>query len=270
MSVSVRAILCDIDGTLMFGGSAIPGAVEAISELRAAGIALRFLTNISSLAPDALAARLSQHGFDIQAEEIETSVTACASLLARDVDRTVWLLVPDSVRHLFDQCSQTTRNPDTVVVTDVRHGFSYAAMNEAYLMLSQGADFVVPHRTMYSVDERGRYLDAGAFIAGLEAAIGRKATVTGKPSATFFNEALRTVGWGAGDVLVVGDDMLTDIRGAEHCGMRSVLVATGKGTTPYNSASAGQPTFLLSTIASLPALVHSLNRKTHHAADLTA
>lgn len=270
MSAPVKAILCDIDGTLMFGGSAIPGAAQAISELRAAGIALRFLTNISSVAPDTLAARLSEHGFDIHADEIETSVTACASFLSRSVDRSVWLLVPDTVRHLFNHCRQETHKPDTVVVTDVRHGFSYAAMNEAYHLLLQGAQFIAPHRTMYSVDHTGRYLDAGAFIAGLEAATGRKPMVTGKPSATFFREALTILGCKADQVLVVGDDMQTDIKGAADCGMRSVLVSTGKGTTPYNSGSLAQPTFLLSSIAFLPTLVHSLNRMTRHAADLTA
>jgi HAD superfamily hydrolase (TIGR01458 family) len=269
MSNPIRAILCDIDGTLMFQGRAISGAARAVSDLRAAGLALRFLTNISSHPPERIANRLSNHGFDIRPEEIETSVTACASFLAADPESSVWLLVPDSVRHLFDHCRQDMENPDVVVVTDVRDGFSYAAMNEAFLKLSQGARFVVPHRNMCWFDDGARWLDAGAFIVGLETATGKKATVTGKPSAAFFNEALLKVGCLAGEALVVGDDVLTDIEGANGNGIRSVLVETGKGSDYHDSTVSSRPSFKLPSIASLPALVKFLNEGAPHAANLS-
>ena len=137
MTIPVRAILCDIDGTLVFQGRAISGAAQAVSDLRSAGIILQFLTNISSLPPESIAGQLSDHGFDIRPDEIETSVTACASLLAGDA-KSVWLLVPDTVRHLFDRCRKEAENPDVVVVTDVMRALSYAAMNEAYLKLDKG------------------------------------------------------------------------------------------------------------------------------------
>lgn len=270
MSIPVQAILCDIDGTLQFQGRAISGAAQAVSDLREAGITLRFLTNISSLPPEGIADQLAELGFDIRAEEIETSVTACASLLAEDADSSVWLLVPDSVRHLFDHCREDSETPDIVVVTDVRDGLSYAAMNEAYLKLAQGARFVVPHRNMYWFNGSARCLDAGAFITGLEAATGKTATVTGKPSPAFFSEALKKVGCRACDVLVVGDDILTDIKGASDSGMRSVLVETGKGSACHNYKMHSCPTFTLSSIALLPALVQSLNKVTAHAANLSA
>jgi len=260
MSIPVRAVLCDIDGTLMFRGRAIPGAAQAVSDLRSAGIILRFLTNISSLPPESIAYELSSNGFDIRSDEIETSVTACASLLGGDAGSSVWLLVPDAVRHLFEECRKDAENPDIVVVTDVRDGFSYAAMNEAYLKLVNGARFIVPHRNMYWFSDTARCLDAGAFIAGLEAATGQKATVAGKPSPAFFNEALRKVGCRADEVLVVGDDVLTDITGASACGMRSVLVETGKGSARYPGELALQPTWTMPSVASLLPLLQFLNQ----------
>lgn len=269
MTTPVRAILCDIDGTLVFQGRAISGAAQAVSDLRSAGIILQFLTNISSHPPESIAGQLSDHGFDIRPDEIETSVTACASLLAGDAE-SVWLLVPETVRHLFDRCRKDAENPDVVVVTDVHEGFSYAAMNEAYLKLSKGAQFVVPHRNMYWFNGTARCLDAGAFIAGLEAATGQTATVTGKPSPAFFNEALRKVGCHASEVLVVGDDILTDIKGASDSGMRSVLVKTGKGSVLRNDELLPISTFTLPSVAALPALVQSLNQVTRHADSLLA
>lgn len=259
MSRPIRTILCDIDGTLIFKDRPIPGAARAVSEMRSRGLKLRFLTNTSSLPPQAIADKLSGFGFDIGGDEIETSVSACASLLAQRPERSVWLLVPDAVRHLFDRNPQDADHPDDVVVTDVHHGFTYAAMNEAYLKLAAGARLVVPHRNMYWYKGPEKCLDAGVYIAGLEVATGQTAVLTGKPAPAFFREALRAVGGHAGEALIVGDDCLTDVRGAIACGIRSLLVETGKNAAPDRQPSSLTPTHTLASIADLPAFLETLS-----------
>ncbi|MEH6633532.1 MAG: hypothetical protein V7776_22175 [Halopseudomonas aestusnigri] len=176
-------ILCDIDGTLVENGATIPRAVWAVSKLRRLGLKLRFLTNTSRKPPELIYRMLQDLGFDIETVKIENSVTVCASMLFEQVNNSVWLLVPEAVHHLFDHCPKSTREPDFVVITDVREGFTYAPMNEAYLEIIGGAQIVAPHPTRFSYDDSSQHhLDSGAFIAGLEFGTEKEAIVTGKES----------------------------------------------------------------------------------------
>ena len=77
-------------------------------------------------------------------------------------------------------------------------------------------------------DARGPLLDSGCFVAGLEYAAQTQATVLGKPSAAYFDAALRALDAEPGMTWMVGDDLETDIVGARGVGMRTVLVRTGK------------------------------------------
>ena len=50
----------------------------------------------------------------------------------------------------------------------------------------------------------------------------------GKPSKEFFDLALRDMGIGPEQTVMIGDDIHTDVGGAQAAGMRGVLVRTGK------------------------------------------
>lgn len=77
----------------------------------------------------------------------------------------------------------------------------------------------------------------GPFTAALEFATGREAIVCGKPSPDFFGSALRDMGVAAEDAVMVGDDIVSDVGGAQKCGIRGVLVRTGK----YRSSDEHHP-----------------------------
>jgi ribonucleotide monophosphatase NagD (HAD superfamily) len=91
------------------------------------------------------------------------------------------------------------------------------------------------HRNPWWFTARGPTLDSGALVAGLEFATGRRALVTGKPSAAIFRVALAELRaeigaprLRAGDVAMVGDDIRADVLAAKRAGLRGVLVLTGK------------------------------------------
>ncbi|HVO35542.1 MAG TPA: hypothetical protein VMT21_08270, partial [Gemmatimonadales bacterium] len=66
----LRAFLFDLDGTLYTDAGAIPGAVEALAELRRRGVPFRYVTNTTRRSRRLLAERLSGYGFEARAEEI--------------------------------------------------------------------------------------------------------------------------------------------------------------------------------------------------------
>ena len=71
-------------------------------------------------------------------------------------------------------------------------------------------------------------MDVGPFTTALEFALGREATIVGKPSGDFFASALKDLGISATDAVMVGDDVASDVGGAQAAGIRGVLVRTGK------------------------------------------
>ena len=50
----------------------------------------------------------------------------------------------------------------------------------------------------------------------------------GKPSRQFFQMALDDLGLKPGEVAMVGDDIHTDVMGAQEMGLQGILVKTGK------------------------------------------
>ncbi len=71
-------------------------------------------------------------------------------------------------------------------------------------------------------------LDAGPFVAALEYATGRQAILFGKPSRAFFEAALESLGCAAHEAVMVGDDVESDVAGAQAASLLGLLVKTGK------------------------------------------
>jgi len=254
----LKALLIDIDGTLVFQGRAIDGAARALQELAAAGLRLRLLTNISARSPTRIAQELWASGIAVATQQIQTAATACADHVRRQRGASCHLLVPEAMEPLFEGVRRDDRAPDLVVIGDIAERFDYLTLDRVFRLLHAGARLVVPHRNLYWFDASGQArLDAGAFILGLEAAARTSATVTGKPSPVFFEAALDALGVAADEALVVGDDLLTDIAGARAAGLASVLVGTGKGLAAPAAPSASSapllpPDHRIPSIAALP------------------
>ena len=101
-------------------------------------------------------------------------------------------------------------------------------------------------------------LDAGPFVAAIEYATGVDAVVAGKPSEQFFVAAAQSLGLAVADLVVVGDDMRTDVEGARAAGARGVLVRTGKFRAADLDDPDLQPDLVLDSIADLPSDARAL------------
>lgn len=257
-STMIKSIFFDIDGTLVAREQALPGAVEAVRHARRCGFSLRFLTNITGRAPPSIAADLQRQGFDIQGHEIQTATTSCVEYLKSRPGAGCHLIVPESIRPLFDGVRTDDENPDVVVIADIGEQFDFRVLNRAFLMLRAGAELVAPQKGLFWFDKDGPKLDCGSFIVGLEAATGKRAVVTGKPAPVFFERALAHVGCCAKEVLVIGDDASTDVAGAAGIGARSALVATGKYLSGAELSAQPRPDFFLRSMADFRSLADRL------------
>lgn len=256
----INTLLIDIEGTLVERGRAVPGAPQTLAELSRRGLGVRLLTNISSRPAEVLAAELIELGFDgIQPAHIHTAAGAARRLLAEECASFSDLLLPIGVAHLFSGLPLDRTAPDYVVVGDVGERFSYENLSAAFRLLRSGSRLLALQRNLYWDAAGGAMLDAGAFVAALEAASGRTATLSGKPSAAFFRGALEDVQGEARETLIVGDDQTTDIAGARALGALAAMVGTGKGKRLDPDLAV--PDYTLVSVADLPDLVDRLRSR---------
>ncbi|CAH2322839.1 phospholysine phosphohistidine inorganic pyrophosphate phosphatase [Pelobates cultripes] len=228
----VRAVLLDVSGVLYdsggpAGGAAIPGSIEAVSRIRGSGLKLRFCTNESQATRDHFVRKLQRFGFMISEEEV-TAPGPAAKKLLKDRGLRPHLLVHDDLLPEFDSTDKS--DPNCVVIGDAAENFSYQNVNHAFqVLLNMEKPILISlGKGRYYKETDGLKLDVGAYMKALEYACDITAEVVGKPSPNFFMSALAEMGVKPEEAIMIGDDLINDIGGAQSCGIKAVLVRTGK------------------------------------------
>ncbi len=251
----LSALLVDLEGTVYEDGRIVPGALEALADAAARGIPYAFVTNTTGRPRAAVARELSQMGLDAPPERIFTApIAASAYLESRGYTR-CHLLVRPAVRADFPGVEADEDAPQAVVLGDMGEDTTFARLNRAFRNVLAGAELVTLARNRYWCAKDGLVLDVGAFAAALEYATGRSAHLVGKPSPEFFSAALSSLGAAPERTVVVGDDLESDVAGAQAAGMRGVLVRTGKFRASDLDGSSIRPDAVLDSLADLPRLL---------------
>jgi HAD superfamily hydrolase (TIGR01458 family) len=253
--VRVSAILIDVDGVLHVSGAAIPGAAQAVAQLRENGHRLRFVTNNTTHSRRRLAEQI--RGFGIELDDTELQTTAAAASLVLKDKRVLALTMPDIVEDL-EGIELVGESADAVLLGgadetyETNQVFSYMNLARACAELQAGAELYCLHKNRWWQTARGPLLDSGAFVVGLEYAAEIEATVLGKPNPAYFKAALDALDSDAELTWMVGDDIEADIAGAAAVGMRTVLVRTGKFRPDLVEYARVQPDGIITSIAALP------------------
>jgi phospholysine phosphohistidine inorganic pyrophosphate phosphatase len=256
------AYLLDLDGTLYAGGAAIPGAVDLVAKLRAGGTPFRLVTNTTSRSRRLLVERLRGYGFEVESGEIFTATLAGVALARRAGYSLVAPFVPTAaledmtelelIGGTFGKPDAAHPAPHAVVVGDLGEQWTYGLLQEAFEYLRGSAALVALSRDRYWLQGDRLALDAGPFVAALEFAAGVTASVAGKPSPAFYAAALESMGVkDPARVAMVGDDLWSDVQGAQRAGLQGWLVRTGKFREEVLRSSSVAPDRILSSIADL-------------------
>ncbi|HSL01437.1 MAG TPA: TIGR01458 family HAD-type hydrolase [Rubrobacteraceae bacterium] len=243
----LKGVLVDLDGTLYVGDEPVVGARRALERLMAAGLELRYVTNTTRKPRRAVREHLASLGFGVDEGEIFTPARAAVGLIGV---RACFALVDESLLEDLGDVVTTGDDPDYVLVGDLGEGFTYDRLNAAFRHLASGADLLALQKNRYWRREDGLALDAGPFVAALEYASGKSATVVGKPEQAFFRLALDDMGLKPREVAMVGDDAVADVAGARAAGLKGILLRTGKYRP--GAEETGRPDLVLESIAALP------------------
>jgi HAD superfamily hydrolase (TIGR01450 family) len=236
-------LLVDLDGVVYRGAEPVPGVAEVLNRRVAAGDRVVYVTNNSRAHRDEYRARLRKMGVPLGPEDggegsIVTAARAAALLLAESDPSPRLAMVlggPGLTRELRDVgirvVAPTERGlnaaPDALVV-GVDFQLSYDRLSIAATAVRRGARFVATNRDPMYPTAEGLNAGAGAIVAAVAVAAGREPDlVIGKPEPRLFEAAAELAGLPVDEAVVIGDNLVTDIRAANEVGARSVLMLTG-------------------------------------------
>jgi glycerol 3-phosphatase-2 len=249
--------LLDLDGVVYLGGTAIPGAAEALRKADAAGMRLAYVTNNAFRTPAAIAALLTSFGAPASPQDVVTSAQAAARLLAERLpaDAAVLVIGGSGLRMALRERGlrpvSTAADKPLAVIQGYSPDVNYSMLAEGGLAVAAGALFVASNGDLTLPSRRGRQPGNGSLIQVVATATGVQPLVAGKPEPPLHRESvLRT---GARHPLVVGDRLDTDIEGAHRVGADSMLVLTGV-TGPAEAVAAlpsQRPTYLAEDLTGL-------------------
>lgn len=261
---SPAGLLLDLDGTVYMDDAAIPGVAGAVAALRDAGVPIRFVTNTTRVGPATLARWLEDFGIPVEPVHIFTPTVVAVDWLRGQGVRQLALLLPEDSRAGFEGFETVPFDgssdpyapvPEAVVIGDLGAGWAFEVLNRVFRWLLNGAAFVALHRNRYWRTGGELMLDAGAFVAALEYATSREATLVGKPSRPMFEAAARSMGLGLDRLAMVGDDLQADIAGAQALGCRAWMVRTGKFRAEELETSGVEPDRVIDSAAELSRLL---------------
>ena len=236
-----QAIL-DLDGCVWVGEQPTPGAVDAIAALRDAGKSVAFVTNNPRRATEDYVQKLWAIGVKASIADVVTVGGAVQHLLAETRRGMTAFVIGTEALHrhvrqaglkILNDTDLATR-ADLVVVAGT-DDLVYDDLRVATLALHR-ADFVATSRDPTHPMPDGLWPGTGAVLAAIEYATGRTAAIVGKPEPQLMLTAIDRLG--AGNTLVVGDRLDTDVAAAAKAGLDAALVLTG-GTSREEAAVIG-------------------------------
>lgn len=247
----------DLDGTIYLGEHLLPGAAEAVAGVRATGARVVFLTNKPLETNEAYARKLSALGVPAMPRDIVSSIDALIGYLALAAPQARILpiaegVVVDALRaaghRIADPHVDDPAGIDLVVVSWDRT-FDYDKLVAAFRAVRAGARLVATNPDPFCPTPDGDLPDCAAMLAAIEASTGFRAeAVVGKPSPHMAKALLERLDVPAGDTLLVGDRLLTDVRMAREAGMASALVLTGATRLEALASSQIAPDFVVDVL----------------------
>lgn len=245
----------DLDGTVYLGDDLLPGARETLEELERHSSVV-YLTNKPLEMPADYAAKLTRLGVRTRPEEVISSTDALLLYLEQHAPKARLFVIGERpLRQLLSSNGyDVVRGPEgvEVVVVSFDRTFDYRKLQVAFDAVRGGARIVATNPDAYCPTPGGGLPDCAAMLAAVEASTGARAeAIVGKPSLHMAEALVNRLGVPAGDTLLVGDRLATDIRMANEAGMASALVLTGASGPEEALASTDRPDYVIRHLGEL-------------------
>jgi len=249
----VDTVILDLDGTVYVGESIIPGAPEAIAELRKRGKKVFFVSNNSSKNKNEYISRLAGFGICAGLNDLCLSTDALVDFLLAEAVGSVYVLGTSALAESI-ACNGIDTEGDSpeYVIVGYDTDLTYSKLERACKYINSGVDILATHGDIFCPSENGPIPDAGALLEMLRVTTGiRPAHTFGKPSVNLLKPLIEVGAINPHRTLVVGDRLHTDLLMARDLEAFGLLVLSGETTRENLEACEVRPDFVLNSIADI-------------------
>ncbi|WP_302080068.1 HAD-IIA family hydrolase [Salinibaculum rarum] len=255
--MGINGAVVDLDGTVYRGGTVLDGASDGVERLRSAGLSLLFFSNNPTRDGSRYVDHLANLGVDAKPGEACSSGDVTTRYLRRNhADEEVLFVGSDGLREqLVAADLSLTEDPGAadVLLGSWTPSFGYQDMNAALQAVDEETTFLGtdPDRT-FPRENGGLEPGSGAIIESLAATVGQAPdAILGKPSDPALSFATDRLGVPAGECLIIGDRLDTDLAMGAGAGMTTVLVLTGVTDRADVADSEGQPDYIVDSLGDI-------------------
>ena len=250
--MSYKGYLIDLDGTVYLGEGRIPEAEAFVKELQARQIPYLFVTNNTTRPPESIQRKLkNQCDLDVPVENIYTATLATVDYMNDlNLGKSAYVIGEHGLKDAIEEAGyeDDPENPDYVVV-GLEYSVDYSKLAFASLAVQKGAHFIGTNPDLNIPTDMGLLPGAGCLNAFIQAATRVEPVMIGKPNAIIMEKAVAHMGLPKEDVVMVGDNYMTDIRAGIDNGIDTMLVLSGFTKADEVADLPIAPTHVLSSLA---------------------
>ncbi len=254
-------IVSDVDGVLLMEGEPIWENVKAIRELISRGKKIALISNNSGFNRVLLSRQLSYLGIKVEPSMIITSAVSAAMYLKERKDvHTIFVVgeegLSDELRgygfRILTMNEAEAELPDSVVIGLDRLS-TYDKLSLAMRCVSRGSLFIATNMDRLWPSKEGLKLGAGSLVRAISFSLGRDPDfVAGKPNPWMLEMAMERANVkDKNKVIVIGDQLETDIKMGNDKEIDTVLTLTGISTIEEVKRNVIKPTYTVNNLLDL-------------------
>jgi len=246
-----KGFLFDIDGTLQLDNVLIPGALDILSKLIGDHLPFLLVTNSTIKSRKSILNLFRDNGLNLRLENILNPETVAYNFINSEHKTAPIRLMLREQEFDWSIFNLVEENPEFIILGDLGEGFSRELLDDLMNQVLSGATLVALHKSKFWRVDKEIKVDLGGYVALLEYTTDKKAITIGKPSPSFFNIAAQILGIDIKDLVMVGDDIYSDVLAASDAGLMAILVKTGKFQESFLQIAKEKNIEVISSIKSL-------------------
>ena len=277
---NLGGLIIDMDGVLWHEDDPMDGLDDFFLTLRDLKIPFVMATNNASRTQRQYVEKFHRMGVKIHEKEILTSSMATVGYMLTNMPedhRRVYAIGETGLTEpltkngfiltdLYEvdppnfKGKKAIKGADCVVV-GVDRKLNWDKLSTATLNIDNGARFVATNADNASPTDLGNVMGNGGILAALTTATNVEPVTIGKPNPALYHYAVKILGTTATNTIAIGDRLDTDIAGAAHAGMRSILVLSGISKRSDIAKAAFKPTWVMNDISEIASTLRQNSKK---------
>lgn len=228
----MKTLVFDLDGTMYRGTAIIESAKEYLDYCIENKIPFVFLTNNSMRTRQQNVEHMEKMGYTNICAEMFFNSAMAACIYAKDMGlQSAYYIGQDGLKEAMEQSSivYDDKNPDVVFV-GLDKMASYQSYSKALKYLLQGAKLIGTNKDRILASPDGFEMGNGSIVTMFEYASSQTSPDIAKPSSLMLDLCLKHFHLKKEDIILIGDNLETDIKLGYDNGVQSVFVQSGVHT----------------------------------------